>query len=379
MFKIPGPVLEAWFWSPQRLLQELENNYEILCCTHNTGGFGYYCMNWKTTARKTLCCTHNSEGFSDCDMNWRTSARNCIVWIILMVSATIACTGKQLRSCFVPILMKVSTTVTRAGEQLPDPLLYLWFRWFRWPWQKLENNYQMLYCPATSKRFCDWNWRTTTRPFIVPIMMMFQWPWHKVENDYQIMYCTHASEGFYVCDRNWRTTTRSFTVPIILMILMTMAQSGEWLPGDPVLYPYFWRFYCDRKWIRTVISCVIPTILKVSMTGTDWRTSSRTYIVPMILMISATMARAGEQLPDHVQGGHGSEACDSWQSKPRGEGVSGYHLVSWPLSAPHRQSASGPHIYQGWCPVRAVMELPLVGWRKCCWTQRCIKSNVWEW
>ena len=180
--------------------------------------------------------------------------------------------------------------------------------------------------------------------------------WQELENNYQILYCTHNSDDFSDHGTKWRMTTRwSCIVPILLKV------------------------YCDRKWIRTVISCVIPTILKVSMTGTDWRTSSRTYTVPMILMISATMARAGEQLPDHVQGGHGSEACDSWQSKPRGEGVSGYDLVSWPLSAPHRQSASGPHIYQGWCPVRALMELPLVGWRKCCSMQRCIKSNVWEW
>ena len=149
MFKIPGPVLYAWFWSPQRLLQELENNYEILCCTHNTEGFGYYCMNWKTTARKTLCCTHNSEGFSDCDMKWRTSARNCI-WVILMVSATIACTGKQLW----------------------DPVLYPYFWKFQQLWHELENNCQILYCTCDSDGFVDngRNWRTTTRCCIVPLL-----------------------------------------------------------------------------------------------------------------------------------------------------------------------------------------------------------------
>lgn len=86
-----------------------------------------------------------------------------------------------------------------------------------------ENSYQILYCTDTSKRF--------------------QWLWLELENNHQILCCTHTSEGFDVWNRNWRTTTRPFIVPIILMFQWPMAQSGEWLPDDPVLYPYFWRFY----------------------------------------------------------------------------------------------------------------------------------------
>ena len=111
-------VLYLWFWRFLCLWQELENNYQI------------------------LYCTHNSDDFSDHGTKWRMTTR----W-----------------SCIVPILLKV--LLWQEVDKNCDILCYSYNSEGFNDWYRLKNKFQNLYCTHDSDDFSDHgtSWRTTTR------------------------------------------------------------------------------------------------------------------------------------------------------------------------------------------------------------------------